>query len=196
LTGKYVDKKPRFAGLFCVNSTTKDYLITYLRQDMQEQDTQPWYKQFWPWFLIAIPLSSVIVGSFVLRFATDGTNTLVVDDYYKEGKAINARLDKIERARELGITTLLDVQPGNIALEFVTSAPDSGEALKLDFFHVTLADKDFDVLLTRDANGVYRTSIDYPIQGKWRLRLMPMDESWKVQDTVNLPQARAFKFNP
>ncbi|MBT1449639.1 FixH family protein [Glaciecola sp. XM2] len=163
---------------------------------MQEQDTQPWYKQFWPWFLIAIPLSSVIVGSFVLRFATDGTNTLVVDDYYKEGKAINARLDKIERARELGITTLLDVQPGNIALEFVTSAPDSGEALKLDFFHVTLADKDFDVLLTRDANGVYRTSIDYPIQGKWRLRLMPMDESWKVQDTVNLPQARAFKFNP
>lgn len=163
---------------------------------MQEQDTQPWYKQFWPWFLIAIPLSSLIVGSFVFRFATDGTNSLVVDDYYKEGKAINARLDKIERAKTLGITTLLDVQDGGVSLEFTNGAPQNGEALKLDFFHVTLEDKDFEVLLTRDASGIYRTSFDQSIQGKWRLRLMPMSEDWKVQDTVNLPQARAFAFNP
>jgi hypothetical protein len=163
---------------------------------MQEKDTKPWYKQFWPWFLIAIPCSSLIVGSFVIRFAYDGTNSLVVDDYYKEGRAINARLDKIERAVEMGITTQLDVQQGSIALEFLTNPPASGEALKLDFFHVTLADRDFDVLLTRDASGIYRSNVDNPIQGKWRLRLMPLDENWKIQDTVNLPQAKAFKFNP
>lgn len=163
---------------------------------MQEKDTKPWYKQFWPWFLIAIPCSSMIVGSFVLRFAYDGTNTMVVDDYYKEGRAINAQLDKIERAIELGIATQLNVQQGNIVLEFLNNAPTGGEALKLDFFHVTLADRDFDVLLTRDANGLYRSNVDKPIQGKWRLRLMPLNESWKVQKTVNLPQAEAFAFNP
>ncbi|WP_371193081.1 FixH family protein [Glaciecola sp. SC05] len=163
---------------------------------MQEKDTQPWYKQFWPWFLIAIPLSSIIVGSFVIRFATDGTNSLVVDDYYKEGKAINARLDKIDLAREMGISTLLSVQQGNIELEFVSGAPKTGEALKLDFFHVTIEDRDFDVLLTRDANGIYRSNANNPIDGKWRLRLMPMNEEWKVQDRVNLPQAKAFRFEP
>lgn len=163
---------------------------------MQEKDTQPWYKQFWPWFLIAIPLSSVIVGSQVIRFATDGTNSLVVDDYYKEGKAINARLDKIELARDMGISTLLSVENGNIVLEFTGGAPSTGEALKLEFFHVTIEDRDFDVLLTRDANGLYRSNTEHDIKGKWRVRLMPLNEEWKVQDRINLPQSKAFRFEP
>lgn len=163
---------------------------------MQKHDNTPWYKQFWPWFLIAIPLSSLIVGSQIFRLATDGTNSLVVDDYYKEGKTINERLDKIEKAQALGIKTRLLVEEGNIALEFIDGSPSSGEALKLDFFHVTLEEKDFQVFLTRDASGVYRNSERFPIKGKWRLRLTPIDESWKVQKNVNLPQTTPFNFNP
>ena len=162
----------------------------------KEHDSQPWYKQFWPWFLICISLSSLIVGSQVFRLATDGTNSLVVDDYYKEGKAINARLDKIEKAKELNIKTLLDIQTNSITLEFVSGAPSSGEALKLDFFHVTQEAKDFSVILTRDANGVYRNNDEWPIQGKWRLRLLPFDETWKVQQRISLPQAGQFTFDP
>ncbi|MFT6269101.1 MAG: hypothetical protein ACJAVV_001921 [Alphaproteobacteria bacterium] len=163
---------------------------------MQEVDDKPWYKQFWPWFLICIPLSSVIVGSQVIRLAYDGTNSLVADDYYKEGRAINARLDKIEKAIALNIQTTLDVQPGRIELKFITGAPVSGEALKLNFFHVTQEFKDFSVLLTRDASGIYRNNEEYPISGKWRLRLLPLDESWKVQKRISLPQGQAFEFNP
>jgi len=163
---------------------------------MQEKDTEAWYKQFWPWFLIAIPLSSIIVGTFVFRFANDGSNSLVVDDYYKEGRAINARLDKIELAKELGISTLLYVQQGNISVEFLSGAPATGEALRLNFFHVTIEDKDFEVLLTRDANGIYRSSEEYPVEGKWRIRLTPMNEEWKIQDRISLPQDKAFRFEP
>jgi hypothetical protein len=163
---------------------------------MQTVDDKPWYKQFWPWFLIAIPLSSVMVGSQVIRLAYDGTNSLVADDYYKEGRAINERLDKIEKAIALNIKTTLDVQTGFIALEFITGAPATGEALKLEFFHVTQEFKDFSVLLTRDAAGIYRNNEEYPITGKWRLRLIPLDGSWKVQTKVTLPQRKAFEFNP
>lgn len=163
---------------------------------MQEYDTTPWYKQFWPWFLIAIPLSSLIVGSQVIRLATDGTNSMVVDDYYKEGKTINTRLDKIEKAKALNITSTLMIVDGEIALTFLTGAPKSGEALKLDFFHATLEARDFAVFLTQDANGVYRYSDDFSVQGKWRLRLTPIDESWKIQQRLVLPQTSAFVFNP
>ncbi len=163
---------------------------------MQDNDTKPWYKQFWPWFLIAIPTSSLIVGSQVIRLATDGTNSMVVDDYYKEGKTINARLDKIEKAKELNVKTSLDIRKGAIALTFLSGAPSTGEALKLDFFHVTQEEKDITLLLTRDASGVYRSNEEFEIKGKWRIRLTPLDESWKVQDRVSLPQAKPFSFNP
>ncbi|MDT0594252.1 FixH family protein [Glaciecola petra] len=163
---------------------------------MQEYDDKPWYKQFWPWFLIAIPLSSLIVGSQVIRLATDGTNSMVVDDYYKEGKSINERLDKIVNAQALNISTMLQVEEGNIALTFLSGQPATGEALKLDFFHVTQANKDFNVFLTRDASGVYRNNEVFPIKGKWRLRLTPIDENWKIQKNIHLPQNNAFKFDP
>ena len=163
---------------------------------MEELDVKPWYKQFWPWFLICIPVSSFIVGGIVVSFATDGTNSLVVDDYYKEGKSINARLDKIVKAKALNITTLINVTNDVISVEFLSGAPRSKEALKLDFFHVTQEERDFFVLLSADASGIYRAQSETSVNGKWRLRLTPLDESWKVQKTLNLPTSKATSFNP
>ena len=163
---------------------------------METQDIKPWYKQFYPWFLICIPLSSFIVGGVVISYATDGSDSLVIDDYYKEGKTINSRLDKIQAAKELGIKTLMSIDDGLISVEFVSGMPTSLEALKLDFFHVTQEQKDFQVLLSADANGVYRASTDADYQGKWRVRLTPLDEVWKVQQNVNLPGRSPIKLEP
>ena len=153
----------------------------------QEDITRPWYKEFWTWFLIAIPLSSVIVGTIVFQFATDGTNSLVVDDYYKEGKTINARLDKIALAAEMNLVANLSFKEDSLVLSF-TSGEVSGQALKLDFYHATQEHKDFEVILTRDAAGLFRGVIPQSIAGKWRLRLTPMDEAWKLQRMLSLPQ--------
>lgn len=163
---------------------------------MQESDVKPWYKQFYPWMLICIPLSSFIVGGFVIKFATDGTNTLVVDDYYKEGKSINARLDKLAKAEELGIRTTLTTNESGFVVEFLSGAPKTGEALKLDFYHVTQPEKDFSTLLTADASGVYRSSKEFINSGKWRIRLTPMDEQWKLQRMVVLPQSSKIALEP
>ncbi|RDV24130.1 hypothetical protein DXV75_15690 [Alteromonas aestuariivivens] len=156
----------------------------------------PWYKQFWPWFLITIPVVSFTMGFVMLHLATSTENSLVVDDYYKEGKAINARLDKVEQAKRLGITTDLTIEDGSIALKFHSGIPADGEALKLRFYHVTLADQDTSVMLTRDAQGIYRGFSERNLSGKWQLSLTPMDENWKIQKTLNLPYSGVIKFNP
>ena len=156
----------------------------------------PWYKQFWPWFLIAVPIITLIMGGVLLKLAISTEDSLVVDDYYKEGKAINATLDKEIMARKRNITTELTVNDGRIALKFHSGIPQDGTALKLSFYHVTLEERDTSILLARDAQGVYRGSTEVSLDGKWRISLTPIDESWKIQNVVQLPYSGVIKFNP
>ena len=69
-------------------------------------------------------------------------------------------------------------------------------ALKLNFYHVTLEEKDVSTLLSRDANGIYRGYIEENLDGKWKVSLTPVDESWKIENTLILPNTDVIKFNP
>ena len=40
----------------------------------------PWYRQFWPWVLIAIPASAVVMGGITLWLALSNPVYLVVDE--------------------------------------------------------------------------------------------------------------------
>lgn len=159
---------------------------------MKNHHTTPWYKQFWPWFLILVPVAGMIFSITFLRLAMDTTDTLVVDDYYKQGKAINVRLDKLAKAKQLNIVTEVSIDNESVAVRFISGLPRTGEALRLQFFHTTLASKDNQILLTQDAKGVYRGAIDFNIQGRWRLTLSPLNEVWKVQRNIYLPQRKSF----
>lgn len=62
-----------------------------MNSNQQQNDVQapviiePWYKQFWPWFIIALPASVVIASFFTLWLAISNPDHLVVtDDEYSE----------------------------------------------------------------------------------------------------------------
>lgn len=50
---------------------------------------KPWYKQFWPWFLIILPLTVVIWTVVTVIVFANNSVSLVTEDYYKKGKGIN-----------------------------------------------------------------------------------------------------------
>jgi len=87
-------------------------------------DTKPWYKQFWPWFIIALPASAVIAGITTVFIAFENADSLVVDDYYKEGKAINQRVALLKRARDMGLKAELQRLARNrLVLTFDSNIP-------------------------------------------------------------------------
>lgn len=43
-------------------------------------DDLPWYRQFWPWFIIALPASAVIASFISLWLAISHPDQLVVSD--------------------------------------------------------------------------------------------------------------------
>ena len=63
----------------------------------------PWYRQRWPWLLIAPPLVAVIGGIATLVLAVRSDDGMVAADYYRRGLAINAELSRSQRATDLGL---------------------------------------------------------------------------------------------
>ena len=69
---------------------------------MQRNDNiPPWYKQFWPWFLIGILVFAVVIGMGLLWVSLLNPDSMVRDNYYKEGRAINMHMGRDQMAREL-----------------------------------------------------------------------------------------------
>jgi hypothetical protein len=148
-------------------------------------DTRPWYRQFWPWFLFGLPAIAVVAGITTVIIATTSFDGLVVDDYYKEGLAINRDLDKDHMATRLGLNADLrfDLAKGtvNVVLDSAVPIPDQGR-LDLTLIHPTRANADVHVpLRAGDRPGHYVAQ--FPPQAhaiRWDLLLSPEHGNWRL----------------
>ncbi|MFM4964324.1 FixH family protein [Aeromonas bivalvium] len=158
--------------------------------------TQPWYRQFWPWFLIALPATVVVAAIVTAIIASkDGVN-LVAEDYYKQGKEINQDLSKFDRAEALHIRIALQQQDQVLTLKPVSGDMVPNQALRLSLFHPTLAGRDSEHMLTSDASGTYRLHLDQPLSGKWHIRVDAFDHEWRLQETVHFPLTEPVELDP
>ncbi len=66
--------------------------------------TKPWYAHRWPWLLMLGPFLVVIAASYTGWIAFTRQDALVVDDYYKQGNAINQDLHRDAVATKLGLS--------------------------------------------------------------------------------------------
>ncbi|MBW8191512.1 FixH family protein [Neiella marina] len=160
-------------------------------------DTKPWYKQFWPWFILAFPLSAV-VACFVTLFIFLGAQPdMVVDDYYKKGKAINFQKEKQSAALDLGLSAAVEITDAQITLRFEANEDAlDGSALQLDFYHTTQAKRDFSVLAVLNGKGEYVAPLPKTIVNKWQLSIMPFDQRWRLRKTISLPHPGEINIDP
>ncbi|MDN3651221.1 FixH family protein [Thalassotalea ponticola] len=154
----------------------------------------PWYKEPWAYLVFILPLSAVVAGITTLIIANTGADTVVVDDYYKKGKAINQDIGKYKLAEKLGVRFDIKVTENELVLK-PTGIEKTFPMLNVAFYHATLADRDFAIKVTPDGNGWLRTPLENNIEGKWRIVITPFDNTWKLQTILGLPQQqfRAFE---
>ena len=149
-----------------------------------EQAIEPWYKQFWPWVLIILPLCAVVASVSTLFIAIANKPDMVVEHYYKKGKAINVDLTRLDNAYKLALKFELAVTENTIVLTQRYGEPQNA-ALRLRFIHRTQKAKDFDMLMTSDASGLYKAALNKPIDGKWTIQLESFNASRRIQ-TVDI----------
>lgn len=151
------------------------------------RDNRPWYKQFWPWFVIALPASSVVAGLTTVAIAFKNQDSVVRDDWYKDGKAINESLEREKRATALGVvaTIGIDTLTGDVQVR-LDGKETPPEALTLHFSHPTQAERDQNVALTRQADGSFRGSLRNALDGRYYIDLGTPE--WNLQTMETFPQ--------
>ena len=142
--------------------------------------TTPWYREPWPWLLMAGPAIVVVAGFVTLGLAIQSSDGLVADDYYKQGKAINMTLTRDARARELGYRAQLDMTTqGQVTLRFVENAPPT-KRLRLTLHHPTRAGFDREILLARAADNSYSAAMPPIDASRWSMTLEDESRSWRL----------------
>lgn len=154
--------------------------------------SKAWYKQVWPWFLISVPLFSVLKAVHTVYIMNQHSPDLIVDDYYAEGRAINQNLSRYREAaaRNLHAQILL---AGNKAIVTFDANVLLDKDITLDFVHNTLAVKDFKVVAERSGESMYVAELPLLPTGKWNLVVHDQDSQWKLRATLSLPATEAIK---
>ena len=155
--------------------------------DKDRNHSRRWYQEPMVWMVIAIPFSAVIVGGFILTMAIRSYDGLVVDDYYKQGKEINRVLHRSKVASQSNITASLDFQRSqNTVVVSLQHDPQFSppEQLQFKLIHRTRSGLDQEVLLQRDADGLYKGKLTYPQLGIWRVQLETSE--WRIAGAVTL----------
>jgi hypothetical protein len=148
---------------------------------------RPWYRERWPWILMAGPAVVVVAGLFTAWLAVRSDDGLVIDDYYKQGLAINRTLSRSDAAGRFGIVAELRLADGRIRV-LLGGAAGPG-ALTLRLVHPTRSGMDQSLDLAVVEPGVYEGWLG-PLQpGRWHVLLEARD--WRLAGDWVLPAAGA-----
>ncbi len=149
---------------------------------LRREDDEPWYRQFWPWFLIALPGSVVIAGLSTVFIANRHADDLVVDDYYKDGLAINQQLERQRIASELGLEASVTVLDRVVQVRLDGGSYD--QELELRLSHPLEADRDFSLQLAARAPGLYVGEAPAAPAPNWHWTLDSADGGWRLDGSL------------
>lgn len=136
----------------------------------------PWYREPWPWIVMAPPAAAVLAGIATIWIAVASADGLVAEDYYKQGLALNKVIAREERARALGITAQLEIGDGRMRVRLEGASPP---ALFVHLAHRTRAGFDQRLRLA-PAGGVYEAAMAPLAPGGWRAYIEDPKGEWRI----------------
>lgn len=159
------------------------------KKPFDEANPPPWYKQFWPWFIMSIPAGTIVAAMFTINIAIESDDGLVSEDYYKEGLGIHRNAAALTKARELGIEADIrfDLQNKTVKAEVVSTKNQAyGNVLELAMRFPTKADRDSLVTLTPAGPGVFTADLPGVTPHAWNVHISSSDGGWQLHGRADL----------
>lgn len=153
-------------------------------------DGHPWYKEPWPWLLMAGPAVVVVAGIVTAWIAVTTSDGLVTEDYYKKGLAANQTIARSDTAARLGIAAALrfTADAVSITLDAENAEFRAPEKLIISVSHPTRAGLDRNLVASR-SGATYAGALRLPAAGHWIVLLEDEEKTWRLLGNVVLPAA-------
>ena len=141
----------------------------------------PWYRQRWPWLLMLMPALAVVGGFITLWLALTSNNAMVVDDYYREGKAINLELARDRAAAARGLGATLAMVDGRLTVRVAAREGALPASVNLRVVHATRAELDRAYTLPQAGAGLYtHPDAQLPGPARWQVTIEDPARTWRL----------------
>ncbi|WP_240494483.1 FixH family protein [Azonexus hydrophilus] len=158
--------------------------------------SKPWYKEPWPWILMAGPGLVIVAGIITTWIAVVSADGLVSDDYYKQGLTVNQRLQRDHQATQLGLHA--DVMRAGLNLRLLITAKDSAvlpDAITLRLAHPTIDGRDQLVEMKSEGAGFYGGVLSANVDGRWHVTLEDPAGQWRLQGVWHADLEEPFRLD-
>lgn len=155
----------------------------------------PWWKQRWPWLLMAGPAIVVVASCYTAYLAIKTPDAVVVGDYYKQGKAINQDLRRDRVAAQMGLSVALGYDAASGQLSGRINRQGTGPLL-VHLSHATLPEKDIKLMVTPDANGAFSAALPMLERSRWVVLVEGEKREWRLAGAWVFPANRQVTLLP
>ncbi|MCY1259663.1 hypothetical protein D9M68_256870 [compost metagenome] len=153
-------------------------------QSASPTPVQPWYKHLWPWIIIGMLGTSVILSLTFVHIATTNQDPLVTDNYYEAGKGINRSLDREHLAQRLGLQARVTFDDLTGEVELRLSGGSQPPKVMLNLISPTLEaqDRHIELLPSPAQPGRYTGHLDEAIHGRRFVEIIGEEagQSWRL----------------
>lgn len=153
---------------------------------------KPWYREPWPWILMAGPAIVVVAGIITAWIAYTRGDPVISDDYYRKGLAAAQTLASSERAQAFGLQAAVRLSADDsVSVKLVAGSGTfvAPAEIRLTLSHPTRAGLDQTQSLFLEGD-TYRGRLHLPASGHWLLLIegnAAADQGWRLLGKVILP---------
>lgn len=163
-------------------------------QSNTREDKTLWQKYAWLWFISALPALAVIASLITVVIAIKNPPSMVDDDYYEMGIAINKKIQQYSLSERLNIRAdiAFDFEKKSLRLLLNKDHASMPELLMLSFTHPVDSTHDFQLPLQKNSQQEYLQQFQSIAPAHWHIQLTPLnmniDQTWRIRGKVHLPQ--------
>jgi hypothetical protein len=149
---------------------------------------------------MALPASVVVAGVYTVVLAFQHQDSLVNDNYYKVGKAINQSIEQREAAQRLNISAQINFDlKGETVIVATESAGFKLANLVLTLSHPLDSKQDKIIALNNIAPNSFTGELS-SLSGRWYLKLIGSSENlvggWSIDGEIDLNIRRQIQLQP